>query len=282
MQKTCVAIHDLASYAKSSLTVVLPALEALGVEVSPLPTALLSSQSDGFDSYFFQPLTKEMRSIIAEWRKLDLAFDSIYAGFLGSAEQVSLITEFIHFHRAKKNPPLVLVDPVMGDDGELYGPMEKEHIDAMKKLITEADCICPNVTEAALLLGYPYRERFDEQTILRWTKELAYQSKANVAITSVPVEGKMAVACTEKDGSYLVYYDQIDTSYPGCGDLFASILLAYLLDKDSFRLSVTKAAQLTALAIKKTQNLGYPYRHGVSVTSIAGELALNRIESKQS
>jgi pyridoxine kinase len=281
MQKTCAAIHDLASYAKSSLTVVLPALEALGVEVSPLPTALLSSQSDGFDSYFFQPLTEEMRAIIAEWQKLDLMFDSIYAGFLGSAEQVSLITEFIHFHRARKNPPLVLVDPVMGDDGDLYGPMEEEHIDAMKKLITEADYICPNVTEAALLLGYPYQESFDEQTILRWAKELANQSNATVAITSVPVDGKMAVACSDADGSYLVCYDQVDASYPGSGDLFASILLAYLLNKDSFRLSVTKAAQLTALAIRKTQSLGHPYRRGVSVTSITGELAMNRIESKQ-
>ena len=282
MQKTCVAIHDLASYAKSSLTVVLPALEALGVEVSPLPTALLSSQSDGFDSYFFQPLTKEMRSIIAEWRTLDLVFDSIYAGFLGSAEQVGLITEFIHFHRAGKNPPLVLVDPVMGDGGELYGPMGEEHIDALKTLIREADYICPNVTEAALLLGHPYQETFDEQTILGWAKELARQSGASVAITSVPVEGRMAVACSEKSGSYLVYYDRIDASYPGCGDLFASILLAYLLDEDSFRLSVVKAAQLTALAIGKTKSLGYPYRHGVSVTSITGELAMNRIESKQS
>ena len=279
MQKTCVAIHDLASYAKSSLTVVLPTLEALGVEVFPLPTALLSSQSDGFDSYFFQSLTSEMSAIIAQWQQLDIQFDSIYAGFLGSSEQVALITDFIHTHHAKENPPLVLIDPVMGDDGKLYGPMEEEHIHALKDLIKEADYICPNVTEAALLLDYPYQESFDEATILSWAETLRSKSGATVAITSVAIGERMAVACSDESGSYLVYYNQVDTSYPGSGDLFASILLAYLLNKDSFQMSVTKAAQLTALAIKKTQSLGYPYRRGVSVTSVMGELAMNRIES---
>jgi pyridoxine kinase len=282
MQKSCVAIHDLASYAKSSLTVVIPTLEALGVEVCPLPTALLSSQSDGFDSYFFKPLTSEMSAIIAEWTKLNLRFDSIYAGFLGSSEQVRLITNFIHVHREHPTHPLVLIDPVMGDDGQLYGPMDEEHITALKKLITEADYICPNTTEAALLLGYEYQETFDEVTILRWAKELAAQSTAAVAITSVAVESTMAIACAQGDETYLIPYRPINTSYPGSGDLFASILLAYLLNKESFQMSVTKAAQLTALAIKKTRSLGYPRRMGVSVSSIIGELALNRISSQDS
>ena len=123
----CAAIHDLSCYAKSSLTVVLPTLEVLGVETCPLPTALLSSQTDGFESYYFRETTEDMASILGSWRELGLSFDAVYSGFLGSDVQADLVASFIESQRQQGNP-LVLVDPVLGDDQSLYGPIEGSHV----------------------------------------------------------------------------------------------------------------------------------------------------------
>ncbi len=271
MLPICAAIHDLSCYAKSSLTVVLPVLEAMGVETCPLPTALLSSQTDGFDSYYFYDTSKQMDGILEAWTNLGLTFDAIYSGFLGNKEQVETIRTFAKEQR-KISKPLVLVDPVLGDDFALYGPITKEHVKAMRALVAEADVITPNTTEAALLLDIPFCEQFTEAEALKWARKLSLQTHADVAITSVPLIDGYAVACCAKDSSFLIPYRHFDASFPGCGDLFASLLLGYLLRKHDFQTSVTQAVEMTSLAIERTLEAGFSYRHGVSPTLIMDAL----------
>lgn len=275
MLPTCATFHDLSCYAKSSLTVVLPVLESMGIETCPLPTALLSTQTDGFDSYYFHDTTSELEGILDSWKHLSLHFDAIYSGFLGSNHQVRLIMQFIAQQR-KLGSPLVLVDPVLGDDAALYGPITDAHVEAMRMLVQSADIITPNTTEAALLLGLPYQEQFEEQDALSWACKLALQTGARVAITSVPLSGGYAVACYAEGEQFLVPYSPIDASYPGCGDLFASILLGNLLRKHSFQTSVIHAVTYTSLAIERTKQLGRERRLGVSPTLILPDLSLER------
>ncbi len=78
------AIHDLSGFGRASLTVIIPILSTMGVQACPLPTAVLSSHTGGFKDYHFVDMTEEMVKIIDHWKALDIAFDAIYSGFLGS------------------------------------------------------------------------------------------------------------------------------------------------------------------------------------------------------
>ncbi|NBK24565.1 MAG: pyridoxamine kinase [Spirochaetia bacterium] len=270
MQPTCAAIHDLSCYAKSSLTVVLPVLEVMGVEACPLPTALLSSQTDGFSSYYFRDTSEDLIGILDAWNGLGLRFDAMYSGFLGSSDQVDLIKAFIK----EQSTSLTLVDPVLGDGGSLYGPITDQQVKAMQSLVMYADVITPNTTEAALLLGRPYQEQFDAATALSWAKELGLATNAKVAITSVPLEDRSVVACCAGGESYLVPYKKLEVSYPGCGDLFASLLLGFLLGKESFQNAIQLAVTFTSKAIERTLQAGYEKRHGIAVSLILSDLAM--------
>ena len=140
------AIHDLSCYSKSSLTVVLPVLEALGVETAVLPTALLSTQTDGFDDIYIQNEDEAMGEILNRFFSLHLSFDGIYSGFLASASVIERVLSLISASSA-----LALVDPVMGDDGKLYQTVDEELCSAMFRLVRKADIITPNFTEAMIL-----------------------------------------------------------------------------------------------------------------------------------
>ncbi|MBQ3015108.1 MAG: bifunctional hydroxymethylpyrimidine kinase/phosphomethylpyrimidine kinase, partial [Clostridia bacterium] len=149
------AIHDFSCVGRCALTVVIPTLSVMGYQTIPLPTALLSSHTGGVEGLYFRDLTADMHRIAAHFDRLEMTFGSIYTGFLGSVEQISVVREFIN--RFGKTPdetgkaPLVLVDPVMGDDGVLYATYTKELADGMRELSTHAEVLTPNLTEACFL-----------------------------------------------------------------------------------------------------------------------------------
>lgn len=259
----CAAFHDLCCYAKSSLTVVIPTLEVLGVEVCPLPTALLSTQTDGFERYHFEESTDSLVQILKHWDFLELGFDAIYSGFLGSHEQVDLVRHFIVQQRARHNP-LVVIDPVLGDGGKPYAPIDALLISEMRTLVREADLITPNTTEAALLLEKPMQKNFTREEILLWAKGLSESIGSSVTITSVPIGDEHAVAYCHGDECSLVFYENLAASYPGCGDLFASMMTGFLVNKVPFQTAVEKSVEYSSLAIDLTLKAGYERRHGIS------------------
>ena len=275
MIPTCAAFHDLCCYAKSSLTVVIPTLEVLGVEVCPLPTALLSTQTDGFARYHFEENTDSLVKILKHWEYLDLGFDAIYSGFLGSHEQVDLVLHFIEKQRAK-HKVLVVIDPVLGDGGKPYAPVEEKLINEMRILVKEADLITPNTTEAALLLDRPMKKNFTREEILLWARDLCQTIRGSVSITSVPIGDNHAVAYCHESMCSLVYYENLAASYPGCGDLFASMLTGFLINKVPFQTAVEKSVEYSSLAIDRTLKAGYERRHGISPSLIFPSLIEER------
>lgn len=155
-QKRVAAIHDLSGFGKCSLTVALPILSAAGIEACAMPTAILSTHTGGISGYTYRDLTSDMRAFMQHWKSLDIQFDATYSGFLGSFEQLDLVKEFFELFRSKNN--LILVDPVMADNGELYRIFQPEFATGMRSLCRKADIIVPNLTEAALLLEITGRE----------------------------------------------------------------------------------------------------------------------------
>lgn len=272
--KTVAAIHDISCHAKSSLTVVIPTLAALGVEASVLPTALLSTHTDGYENYAYIDLTDTMDAVIEHWKRLNLRFDSIYSGFLGSHRQIDTVANFIHWQREQENNPLVLVDPVLGDQGKPYGPMTGEMIEKMHALVTLATVITPNLTEAALLLREPFNSALALDDASQWAKRLSELGPRYVAITSVMEGSDGVVVAYDAEQQKVHHFRQVyaPVSYPGCGDFFASMLCALLVRDIPFFEAVEKASNLVSQAVYATWKAGAEVRNGVALELVMRDL----------
>ncbi len=266
------AVHDLSGFGRSSLTIVSPILSTLGAQVCPLPTALLSTQTSGFSDYFFKDLTEEMEAILDHWETLGITFDAVYTGFLGSERQISVVERLIDSFTVP-GEALILIDPVLGDDGELYGPFDDPMVQAMRHLVTKADVITPNFTEAALLLGEPYPQEITVERIKGWLKRLSDLGPDRVVITSVPVKGKQALSSVyayNRSGNryWKVECTYIPASYPGTGDMFASVIAGSLLQRDSLPIAIDRAIQFVLQAIRATFGYEIEHREGVLVERV--------------
>jgi len=269
------AIHDLSGFGGGSLSAVIPILSALGIQVCSLPTAILSTHTGGFSDFHFRDLTEDMRHIIRHWRELGLSFAGIYSGFLGSVEQISIVREFIESFRTENT--LVVIDPVLGDDGRLYDTMDVSMVDGMRGLIASADVITPNITEAGLLLGRPGAlDVSRKEEIKVWTRALSELGPRCVIVTSVPEDlahGTSVIAYDRHTERYWkVACPYIPACYPGTGDIFASVITGSLLQGDSLPLSLDRAVQFVSMAIRTTFGHNFPEREGVFLERVLPSL----------
>ena len=187
--KKVVAVHDLSGVGHVSLMAVIPVLSSMGFQVCPLPTAVLSAHTQ-YPTYSFLDLTDEMKRIIENWEKMNVHFDTFYTGYLGSPQQAQIVEEFILKFRGEND--MVVVDPVLGDNGRLYKGITEEMVTEMKKLIHLADVITPNLTELYYLLDMPYQEHITDAELKQALKTLSDRGPAIVIATSVPVSGRPA------------------------------------------------------------------------------------------
>lgn len=266
--KRVAAIHDLSGFGRASLTAIIPIMSYMGIQVCPMPTAVLSTHTTGFKEYSFVDLTDNMQKFIDHWKKLNLEFDAIYSGFLGSPKQVDIISNFIDEFSTEET--LTLIDPVMGDEGKLYSTMDDNMVKSMRKLIRKADIITPNFTEAAYLLNKDYDLNLDEKTMKKWILELSDMGPDVVIMTSVPKrenEQNISVIAYDKkvNSFWKVTSEYIPVSYPGTGDSFASAVLGYILKGDNLPQAVGRGMQFITSAIKESYGFDYPTRDGILI-----------------
>ena len=273
--KKVAAIHDLSGFGRASLTVIIPILSTMGIQACPIPTSILSTHTGGFGKPSFMDFTKHMKDYIKHWEELDLEFDSIYSGFLGSTKQIDIVADFIK--RFGDNTEFVVVDPVMGDDGKTYGPFDNEMVRRMKELVTHADIITPNMTEAAFLLDEDYPLEMEKAKIKDYLLRLSEIGPEIVIITSLPFdqseEKTSVIAYNQNDQRFWqVDCDYVPTYFPGTGDVFASVIVGSMLQGDSLPLALDRAVQFTSTAIKTTYGYDYPNREGVLLEKVLDNL----------
>ena len=265
-QKRVAAIHDLSGFGKCSLTVALPILSAAGIETSALPTAILSTHTGGISGYTYHDLTEDMRPVMKHWKSLDIKFDAIYTGFLGSFEQLDIVKEFFDAFRQEDN--LILVDPVMGDNGELYTVFTREFAIGMRMLCQKADIIVPNLTEAALLLDEPFHPGpYTHAYIESLLRKLGALGPQKVVLTGVYFkEDELGAATYDRmtDTIDYVFTQKIPGYYHGTGDVFASALLSALLNDFSLIDAAAIAVHFTTDSIRRTYKAKTDYRFGVN------------------
>lgn len=262
--KRAAAIHDLSGVGKCSLTVILPILSAAGIECAALPTAVLSTHTGGFGEVVCRDLTEDMLPIARHWRREHIGFDALYSGYLASYQQIGLVRETIGLLRGSGT--LVMVDPVMGDDGRLYSLYTPEMARGMADLCACADIIVPNLTETALLLGRDYRPRLTPEEAKETLRALSRLGPRRVVLTGVHFrEGELGAACYDADIDRMEYEagPAVPGRFHGTGDIFASVLLAGLLHGNSLAGAVRLAVSFTAESIRRTADAGTDPRFGV-------------------
>lgn len=268
-------INDIAGFGRCSTTVSLPVISVMKVQVCPVPTSVLSNHL-GFPLCHFDDYTSHMRDYIKVWKELGLTFDGLYCGFLGNEEQIDIVREFVEMFR----PPLFLLDPVMGDHGRAYSSITETHVQKMKELLPLADIITPNITEACLLTGTPWKdgewtmqelsglcERLadicQQESVSSGEASVGTVSGASIVITGIRQRDSL-VNFLWDDGVYTTVSTPIaGASRPGTGDIFASILAADAVRGETLLTSVQKAANFVGLCIAGSEKAGTPVQEGV-------------------
>ena len=249
-QKRIAAIHDISCFGRCSLTVALPIISAAGIEVSVIPTALLSTHTGGIAGYTYRDLSDDMLAIMNHWQSLHLKFDAVYTGFLGSTKQLDIVSKIFDLFATQGQ--LIIVDPVMADNGMLYKSFPNTFPQGMRKLCQKADIIIPNITEAMFLLGEPYQKGpYTQLYIEQVLKRLATLGPKQIVITGVHFNDKTIGAASYDAASKKVEYafsELVEGYYPGTGDVFGSVLVGSLINGCELSKAVRNAVDFTVAA----------------------------------
>lgn len=268
------AIHDMSGYGRCSLTVAMPILSAMGLQCCPLPTAFLSTHTGGFTGFTFLDMTDEMPKVAAHWRSLDLDFQAIYSGFLGSGRQIGIVEDFIRDFRGADT--VVVVDPVMGDHGQVYQTYTPAMCAGMARLAERADVITPNLTEAALLLGVPYRELpAGEAGCREIVERLSLDGRRSVVLTGASAAEDLtgAMCYDAKTGrTEAVQTRRVPREFHGTGDVFTSVLTGALVRGLPLPEAARQAVEFIRACAERTAAQDLPMREGVDFEPLLGLL----------
>ena len=264
------AIHDLSCFGRCSLTIALPVLSAMGCQCCPLPTALLSAHT-GFTGGSFLDLTEEMQRIADHWARIDIHFDGIYSGFLGSAAQIGTVRQFIGRFRGTG---LVVIDPVLGDHGQAYRTCTLELCNGMRRLAESADIITPNLTEASLLLEQSY-ETIQAIDPAETVRRLSLEGRRSVVLTGYSTgDGQTGALCFDRaDGSIqAVQVQRVPRDFSCTGDLFTSVLTGAMVKGVPLIQAARTAADFVQSCAARTLAAGNTDDEGVDFEPLLGTL----------
>lgn len=260
-QKRMALINDITGFGRCSATVEIPVISALKVQCCLIPTSILSNHT-GYPSFYFDDYTDRMEKYIDEWKRLNLSFDGISTGFLGSAEQINIVKDFIK--QFKSNDTTVIVDPVMGDNGRVYQTYTDEMCRLMKELVGLADIITPNITEACILTDIPYHDKWHKNELEELAERLMETGPGRIVITGIQQGSYIANYCCETDSDgFFIKTMCSGRQRSGTGDIFASIISADAVNGTDFKTSVRKASSFIKKCIQKSDELDIPIKDGV-------------------
>lgn len=273
MSKKIAIINDISGYGRCSISVIQPIVSHLGVQGCPLPTAIFSNHT-GFPSFYRKDFTNYMQAYIDEWKKLDLHFDGIMTGFLGSARQIGIVEQFIKDFRRPETT--VLVDPVMGDNGHIYPTYTRKMCKEMKKLLAYADIITPNITEACFLTDTPYREcGWKHAELATLAKQLQQMGAKKLVITGIRMGENFIgnAVCDEHGEMEFQRQMMVEQTRSGTGDVFASVLGADAVNGMDFAHSVKRASNFVRRCLIETNKVPGPLNTGIDFESQLWQLS---------
>lgn len=273
MRKVAV-IQDLSSFGKCSLTAALPVISVMGSQACPLPTAILSAQTE-YPSFFYEDLTEKIPIFEDEWTKLNVDFDGIHTGYITGEEQILHILHFLESFYSEGT--LLLVDPVMGDIGQAYINFNYQLLAEMKELVKQADVVTPNMTELCLLTGLSYDSllSYTEETdflqaVQEAGQQLQQETNAHIIITGIQPPAKQENARSignmyiNANTSTYSFVHHNGKSYSGTGDLFAAVIMGSIMRGNNISAGIQLAETFLTAAIQDTDKAGTPTIEGIN------------------
>ena len=276
-------INDISGYGRCSISVIQPIVSHLGIQGCPLPTAIFSNHT-GFPSFYRRDFTRDMPRYIEEWKKLNLHFDGIMTGFLGSARQIDIVEQFIRDFGGTTTGgttaddttrPIVLVDPVMGDNGHIYPTYNRRMCQGMKRLLAYADIITPNLTEACFLTDTPYRATgWHHSELVIMARQLMSMGARKLVITGIRMgENFIGNVVAEADGDVEFQRQMIvEETRSGTGDVFAAVLGADAVNGVPFAQSAKRASHFVRQCLLETLRTPGPTNTGIDFESCLWQL----------
>ena len=269
-QKKIAVINDFCGFGRCSISVSLPIISAMKIQCCPLPTSIFSNHT-GYESYFRTDYTEHMNAYMDEWEKLDLRFNGILTGYLASVEQIDIVKRFIE--KFKETDTVTVIDTVMGDDGKLYPGYSPLLAERMKSLVSYADILTPNLTEACILTDTEYRDDMSEADLLFICRRLRELGPKSIVISGLERAGDLENYVYE-DGKEpkLIREHKVGACRAGTGDVFSSMIAADAVNGKTLVEAVTHASSFIAKVLRRTVELDIPQADGICFEEFLSEI----------
>lgn len=269
-QKKIAVINDFSGFGRCSIAASLPIISAMGIQCCPLPTAIFSNHT-GFDSFFCTDYTSHMNDYMDEWKKLDLRFQGILSGFLGSPQQIEIVKRFLSLFRDGNT--ITIVDPVMGDYGKLYPTYSPLLARQMSALVPYAHILTPNLTEACILTGEAYDPDMGEADLERVCRKISDMGPQKIVISGLE-RGDCLENFVFQAGNQpkVIREHRVGPCRSGTGDVFSSIIAADAVLGMDFAESVNHAASFVARVLRRTVELDLPKTDGICFEEFLREI----------
>ncbi len=272
--KKVALINDLSGFGRCSLTAAIPVISALGVTCNPVTTAVLTGQS-GYEHFYCKDMTDMIPKYIDAWKKNNVYFDGIYSGYLTGANQIDYVNDFLDEFLLENT--FLLVDPVMGDNGEGYKMFSDQLLEKMRSLVKRAKLITPNFTEACMLADVDYHKLNGIEDKDKLFEQIEYIAKAIKTMANDELEIIVTgIRVSKADGQYIYNYaltnegnykvctSSVDKSFSGTGDLFASTVCGLKMNGMSTRKAMEIATRFIYKSIADTANENIPGTDGIN------------------
>ncbi|RHS91372.1 pyridoxamine kinase [Erysipelatoclostridium sp. AM42-17] len=251
-QKRIVLINDVTGYSRCSVACQLPIISSMGIETVFVPTAILSINTYHPD-FFFDDYTDKMTAYIQTYKTMNVEFDGICSGFLGSVKQIDIVKDFFKSFKTDQN--FILVDPVMGDHGHLYPTYTKQMQEKMRDLMPYATIVTPNLTELCALIDEEYHETYDDQELFRMCQKLSKMGPQLIVVTGISHGQKILNFVYDHGQYYRVEVDRIGEDRSGTGDVYSAIIAGRYLQGCSFLQCIKQAAAFASKCIAYSKSI---------------------------
>ena len=269
-QKKIAVINDFTGFGRCSISASMPIISAMKIQCCPLPTSIFSNHT-GFDSFFYTEYTEHMNAYMDEWKKLDLQFAGILTGFLGSPEQIGIVKRFLVMFKTKDT--ITVIDPVMGDYGNLYPTYSPLLAEQMSSLVPYADILTPNLTEACILTGTEYKADMNESELTEICKKLCEMGPKKIVVSGLE-RGDNLENFIFEDGKkpQTIIEHKVGSFRSGTGDVFSTIIAADAVNGIEFADSVLHASSFVAKVLRRTVELDLPKTDGICFEEFLTEI----------
>ena len=260
-QKKIAVINDFCGFGRCSIAASLPIISAMKIQCCPLPTSIFSNHT-GFESFYYTDYTEHMNLYMDEWKKLDLQFEGILTGFLGSPEQIGIVKRFLELFKTENN--ITVIDPVMGDYGKLYPTYSPNLAELMNSLVPYADILTPNLTEACILTGTEYHPDMNENELFVLCSKLADMGPKKIVVSGLERGDSLENYIFEAGKTpQIILEHKVGPFRSGTGDVFSSIIAADAVNGVEFADSIRHASSFIAKVLRRTIELDLPKTDGI-------------------